>query len=483
MPFQNLQIGICAAGEAARGWARILQQEGLPHVITPEPVGPITVLAGALPAWLEPYVARGGIAVISGAHSMPEVLPASTPALLHRFLPPGAEKPAYAPGMVQLFEGEGEGQCHLHENRKVRDGNVFDRFPVVLTKPLGRGYLVFTGIPLCEQLMVRGDMLRRFSPYSEISERVSSVDKADVADTLVWMLMKAFALARLPYVRLPRFPADATSVLIFRVDGDGVFGDHALRLAQTAAACGIRASFYFNGALSEQHPGRLEDWSPHHELGQHGYSHDIYGTAQANVHNLVKGADWFERTFGRRPECYVAPRGLWNDGLETALAQLKYPYSSDFGLEFDSLPFRTAQGILQIPPHPFSPERAAVYTEELGLDPLTPDFIASYYINVFHYQRRHSRPAYVYGHPQVLGGMAEDVLPRLAAAARAERVPNLTVGEFHQFWINRERVGMTLEYDEQERVLVVGVSGERALPIQIVAADGRAPVRIKQRPG
>jgi hypothetical protein len=84
---------------------------------------------------------------------------------------------------------------------------------------------------------------------------------------------------------------------------------------------------------------------------------------------------------------YAAPRGMWNPELGAALEELGYLYSSDFGLEIDGLPFfprvyTQRTGVIQIPIHPFSVERAVRYAEENGLNPPSEEEVLSYFTAV-----------------------------------------------------------------------------------------------------
>lgn len=469
MAYEEIKIGICTTGEDLRGWLRILRQEGLPHEITSQPVWPITVFSGTLPDWFESYVSDGGTAVVSGAPDAPDLLGPSVFSLIHRFVPPDVERSCYAPGMVRLFRGPGDGQCWLHENRKVRNGNAPDLFPAVLTHAMGAGRIVYTGIPLTLLLGAAGDCLRRFSPYTEVSERVASVDKAEVADTLVWMLMKAFRLAGVPYARPARYPNGTRSVFILRVDVDGAFGGQARRLADVAARYGVRASFFFNAARCQEDPGDLavRSWPGDHEIGQHCYTHDVFEGMDANLENLRLGSQWVEHTLGVEPRSFVAPRGLWNEALDEALASMPYPYSSDFGLDFDSLPFRTPSGVLQIPVHPFSPERAFVYAEEHGLPAPTAEAIGGYYMSALRWQILRRRPAHFYGHPERLGAMAEQVLPPMFELAEAESLPILTLAEFCDWWTRRESTNMEMAFDPGTGKLRVSVLGSDDIPVEV----------------
>lgn len=470
MTAEPIVVGVYPS-PASWGWERILRQEGLPFVRTEEPVGTVTVFAREVASWTEAYVSAGGVAVVSGAVEWDGVFPASELAVIHRFRPPESPGWAVAPGVARVFPGQGLGELRIHEDRKVKGGNDPDVFPAVLARKVGSGTVVWTGLALTELLASSGDRLRRFSAYSDVTERVASVDKAEVADALCWMLQAGFAAAGLPFVRAARFPDGAQSALVLRVDVDGLFGSRAGALAQIGSECGLDLSFFFNGSLAEEHPGEISDAFEAHDIGHHGYVHNVFDDVGTNVANLERGAEWVRRTIGREPSGFVAPRGLWNRALEEALLVTGHTRSGDFAFDFDSHPFRTSGGVLQIPVHPYSPERAVAYAEDLGLSPPTPETVRNHYLAVLDHQSRRGRPVHLYGHPEVFGAMADDVLPQIARAAETAGLPSLTVSEYAGWWERREAAGMQLSADRSSGEVDVAFDGE-PLVVEVLASDG-----------
>lgn len=457
--MNRLLICVHGVGTGAMGWLRILEQERLPYVEDAGQEATVTLFADTVPAWMEDYVMRGGVAVVSGAPLTPGLLPSGQPAVISRFRSPGNDSTAASPCLAVLFSGGGFGEVRLHEDRRVKRGVDPDVYPLVLETALGRGRIIFTGVPLTDLLAAGGDRLRRFSAVSELSERVATADKAEIADVLVWMLRRAVVAAGFPYLRVVRYPGGAPSVFILRVDVDGIYGENARSIAEAAASQGIRASFFFNGSLCEEVPGDLGSWTEGHEVGHHGYYHTVYDTVEDNVRNLERGAEWVRSHLGRDPRGFVAPRGLWNQALEEALVKQDDPYSSDFALDFDSLPFHTPGGVLQIPVHPFSPERAAVFRAEMGLPPPTAEDITAHYLYAVRNQVRHGRPAHLYGHPEVLGATASEVVPAIVREIRHLGARPLTVGEFYSWWTERHSTGLAVAYDPDREVLEITTSG------------------------
>lgn len=459
-------VGLC---DGDMGWRRILDQERIAFRDWDPQGAPIVLLTGDPPSWLGDYVGAGGVAVLSGAGPDCPLLPPGTRMAVTGFTPPGRQHRLSAPCLVTAFAGPGAGEVRRHEDRVVKCNIDPDRFPVVLTVRYGAGVLIASGVPLTDLLTVPGDRLRRFARTSAVTERVSSVDKAEVADTLLHMLAVAFRAAGLPLVTFPRFPDGAASVLILRVDVDGVFGDNVAVLARIAEQRNLPMSFFLNADLSEAHPGQLNCWGPTCEVGQHGARHTLLEGRQANLDNLREAESWMRTTVGIHPTSFVGPRGLWNAALGEALGERGYRYSSDFGLDFDSLPFRADAGILQVPVHPYSPERATVWADEAGVPRPTARDVREHYLTVMARQVRRGRPCHLYGHPEVLGALADEVVPALHEFAATHQVPALTLGGYADFWLRRETVTPQVHLVEKKLSITIGDVG---LPVQVSGGHG-----------
>ena len=446
--WRDIRPGLHAEGDGAAGWARVLRQECLAWDMVDGPGRPVILFSGGLPSWCDAFVAGGGVAVIDEAPA-DALLGTGATATLLRFRPPQRDRDAAMPCLARAFAGDGEGEIRLHENRKARDGRLADVRPAVLVRRHGRGWLIFTGLPLARHLVAAGDSLRAFADASDMTERVATADKAEIADTLAWMLRRAFACLGLPYLRVARYPGGARSVFVLRVDVDGLFGANCRRIAETARAHGVACSFYFNASLCRAHPGALaRDWLEGHEIGHHGDRHDVFDTVADNAANLRAGTDWLARELGAHGRGCVAPRGLWNPALDRAMAELAVPYSSDFGLDFDGLPFVTPAGVLQVPVHPYSPERHRIHREDCGLGPPGARAVLDHYLSALARQSALGRPVHLYGHPEVLGALAGAVLPELFAAARDAGLPAMTLGAFADWWRRRGECGVTLAVDD-----------------------------------
>lgn len=473
--MQNLAVGL-VADAGLPGWRRLVEQEGLAFSVDDPRARPVVLFSGTGPAWLEDYVAAGGVAVGAGLLGEPFGLACDGAASVTGFASPVDGRWVQAPGLARLYRGEGAGVVRMHENRVVKYGIEADVYPAVQCRRIGKGVLVFTGIALTELVAAKGDTLRRFSELTEVTERVATVDKARLLDVALFMVRRAFFEAALPLVRRPRFPHGAPSALLLRIDVDGAFGGNTSRIADAADQLDLPVSFFVNEDLCEQSPGLPETWPASAEIGQHGGLHTLLDSVEDNRQNLRRAQHWLEEKTDRARRIFVAPRGMWNASLAQALVEEGFDWSSDFGLDFDSLPFRADHGILQLPVHPYSTERAWRWSSDAGVPPPTAEATAAYFRQVADEQVRLGRPVHLYSHPEHFGEMAEVVLGSLKDYSLEHAVPVLRISEYAEFWRRREEARPRVAFDAGRDLVEVDVAEvgvESRNPVD-VRADGHA---------
>lgn len=485
-------------GETSPGWERVCEREKLPYRIVNEPEGPLTLIEGAAPEGFGEYLRGGGVAIVTGAR--PDQLPFSvddrgTARITRARFPLEGMREVRIPALVRLFRGPGWGEFRQHEKRITKHGISNDRFPLVLRREVGDGVCYFSGVPLTRLLTVMGDTLRPFGPFTEVTERICGVDKALIARILVWSLRRGFRDAGVPYPHLWYFPGGAEGVFMFRVDVDGVYGDHLHRLSEVGRRIDLPLSVFLNKQMSSSEQDRLKQIDPIHEIGNHADVHNLFDSVKNNRENIRRAEDWI-RELGLSTEGgFVAPRGMWNQALGEALEREGYEYSGDFSLQFHGFPyFPRIQGsrssVLQIPPHPYSVERAVIHHEQHGKPPPRAEDVLNHFLDHADYAFRNRLPVVLYSHPEHFGPIAPEVLPGLKEEIRGWGARIATHREYSDWWKKRDGVSLSCEYDPDNGTLKVSRSLPESVDLRVLTdrdlrlegAPGKKRTRVESFP-
>lgn len=474
-------VNVFSEGEQSFGWLQVLQQEKIPHRCQTDLESRITIFPGKFPDEVYDYVQKGGIAILEKPGELSRLgLKRKGEGVISRFyFPPLYEDGITAPAVVEIYEGRGYGHFIIHEERLIKYGMEIGYHPLVLEIPWGRGCFFVISCKLSSLLMYYGDTLRKFSPFTEVTERVAAIDKSKVSRVLVAVLKKAFEKAGIPYIGLWYYPENFTTVFMFRVDVDGVEGNITKRISDICERYGVRATFYVNMNLCQPEEIYLKKISRFHYIGNHGNIHNIFDTVDGNKDNIITCEKWLEEIFGEKTKLFTAPRGLWNEDLALALEELGYTSSSDFGFHFDGFPFHPVihgrpLKILQIPVHPYCVNRARRFYREKGLGEVSPDEVIEYYKKVIEYKINLNEPILIYGHPDGLGHMSDAVLPAIFEYMRQKGIYIASIPEFSDWWIRREKEELRIFYDADEAVYKVDMSDDVSLMV-----ESKKPVKIK----
>ncbi len=185
-----------------------------------------------------------------------------------------------------------------------------------------------------------------------------------------------------------------------------------------------------------------------HDAQSHGHFHHVYRDPQANRLNLER-AHRILGGFGIDPTGFAAPHGRWSLGLDDALEDFGYRYSSDFQLGYDDFPFFPWKGdrfsrVLQVPVHPVC--------EGLFLEAGISDgqAIGEYLAEVVASRLEAGELAIAYGHPDRRLGRMPEVLSALARTVESSSlVWRVTFGELARWWRWRaERKWLVIPRDD-----------------------------------
>jgi peptidoglycan/xylan/chitin deacetylase (PgdA/CDA1 family) len=275
---------------------------------------------------------------------------------------------------------------------------------------------------------------------------------------LLWALQTAFLWADLPYIHCWYYPDQAKTVFGFRIDVDGVYGENLVNISRTAKEIGLPLTVFVNKSLCKDEICDLKRLDAYHEIGNHGDIHNLYDSREENLESLRACQNWLARESLPNGPWYAGPRGMWNMNLGLALEELGYEYSSDFGLDFDGLPFfprmlNRKLAVLQIPIHAYSVERAFIYAAETcSREPKAAE-ILSYFKDVARFKVAHHLPVFFYSHPAQFGRMAHRILPDLKHFMVQEGAKILTLSNFCQWWKERDQLSLEFVYQPEEETL------------------------------
>jgi peptidoglycan/xylan/chitin deacetylase (PgdA/CDA1 family) len=457
------EVGVCEPSSKTSGWRRVLEQEKTPHRTISDISCPVIVCEGQAPDRLAEFLQEGGVAIVTSATEF--VLPFRVryrgQAVIQLLQFPELDlRDVRIAGISAVFAGDGFGKFTFHENRVEKGGIRTGHFPAFVQERVGRGYCLYTGLPLSELLLSSGDTLRAFSRQNSVTERIVAIDKAQILRILVWILRKGFSLLGLPYVHIGYFPNQAPSVFAFRIDVDGTYAENLTSIVQAARAAQLPITFFINRSLCLRQEKYLHQIDPANEIGNHANIHNLFDTKEDNLRNVSEGRAWLQENSLPVGPWYAAPRGMWNAELGAALEELGYLYSSDFGLEIDGLPFfprlyGRRSLLIQIPIHPFSVERAVRYAEENGLDPLSEEEVLAYFTAVARDHIKQGWPIFFYSHPEHFGKMAKTILLALKRLAEGWGVPVTTLSKYAEWWTARDQLEIHATYDGDQNELVI----------------------------
>lgn len=282
-----------------------------------------------------------------------------------------------------------------------------------------------------------------------------------VESALSWL----HARRGLPLAHFWCFPDDARSVFAYRIDTDYGTPAHMLRLRDLAERHGVPLTIFLHVGAHEEHL-RLFDGFERHELASHGYRHRTFSSYEANWGNIAEARHVMSAA-GFDAAGFAAPTGRWNRGLDRALQEHGFEYSSEFTLDYDGLPFRPWIGaglssVLQVPVHPVSVGNLTrVHATELA--------ITDYYRSVIDRQLAQRSPVFLYHHPLQ---EAWQVLESIFERVRAEGLPAVTMREFASWWRRRDDARFRASITEGRLELAVPIAAER-LQVRLVDPSGR----------
>jgi hypothetical protein len=272
-----------------------------------------------------------------------------------------------------------------------------------------------------------------------VTERVAVHRRAEIRRRVVGRLRELVTSAGGVWARLSAFPFPYRSAFNLRVDLDEARPDDYFAFARARDEVGLddATTHFVSTAAYGEHDEVLADLR-RLDTHSHGHHHVVYRESEANRVNLRRAIDRFSEA-GIEGRGFAAPHGRWNPSLDAELEELGCPFSSEFQVGYDDLPFfpwigSRRSSVLQVPVHPIC--------EGLFLDAGAPDAIpvVKHFAAVVRAKIAAGEPAFVYGHPERRLGRSPEIIAALAAMIADEPlVWRVGLDAFVRWW--RWRLG------------------------------------------
>ncbi len=459
--------------EKSGGFTQLLRQQKTPFTTENITKAPLILAEGALDESLISYINSGGMVILTDAS--PDILPFESDfrgraVIEYADMSQIGEEKVRINCAVNLFYGVGDGEFTVHEDRVLKHGRRPGYYPIFLTKKIGEGMLCYSGMPLSELLTVFGDTKRVVNKFTDMTERITSVDKHMIERFLVFTIKNMLAKKDIPFIRLNYFPKGYTNVFAFRIDGDGLLGEKTENLSKVAKEHNMPLSFYLSRQLSGDEDIKTAfKIDEMHELCAHNDVHNMLDNLDENIESLEKMEEWLSYHNINIIKGFAAPRGMYNLNLGLALKEKGYLYTCDFGFAIDGLPFYpyhfgSQQGVLHLPVNGFNVERYSIYCKEVGKEMITEDEVVDYMIKIVDEYTKINQPILLFSHPAVFGDMIDKVFPRVISHIESLPIQKTTITQYAAFWERRDNV----QYKAYLKDNKVDIIGEISVEFEIV---------------
>jgi hypothetical protein len=286
------------------------------------------------------------------------------------------------------------------------------------------------------------------APLRLPSEKVATVSKGTLRRLICDCLEFLHHRRGLPFPQKWHIPNGESSFFTFRVDSDGGGQEDVEQLYTLCKKFSIPTAWFLDTKSHETWLGRFAVFRDQ-EIGVHCYRHMTFGTLEENLSNFSKAKELLQ-SHGISPIGAASPYGKWNENVGKAFEKLAMPFSSEFSLDYDDLPFfpwidGQESAVLQIPIHPIciGSMRRTLYS---------PDEMSSYFIHVAEKKISQREPVCFYHHPT---HRMWDVLENVFHYLASKNIRSLSYSAYAAWWKKRNTAAATLEYDPSTDRLTV----------------------------
>lgn len=481
----HLRIGILGGSD---GWKSLLQQVGVSHSVVENTMLPNEFSAAVVgdeindreSEMLRQYLALGG-AVLCSAKVYSRIRSTTTHSefveYIHarqsNLIRPGSIIDLHAYTQLPWNANHGttnRGSLALFSGQQSKE--------ILIALPFDPSSLVFDQ---------RAETKSFYSPERRLPfESVSLISKGEIRSLITDCLESLHHRRGIPFVHLWHIPSNAPSLFCLRIDTDYGTDEHMEQLSKIIHQHGISATWFVD---AKSHMRSLKQYREMHkqEIGIHCFEHQTFPDYERNMQN-IRGARNILAQAKLTTAGFAAPYGMWNENLGRAIVDSGFEYSSEFSYDYDDVPMtpllQKGSGVLQVPIHPI----CVGNLKRQGYD--DADMIR-YFEHVVQRKLVQREPIVLYHHPKdghlpVLAWMFKEI--------RKNRLPNITMHEYAQWW--KHRVESIPDFRlTREHLHMRGFSRDKSLCVHITQPDGKeafvplskqmtlAAIRWKIKPG
>ena len=204
--------------------------------------------------------------------------------------------------------------------------------------------------------------------------------------------------------------------------------------------------WFIDAKSHEQWLSRFKDFGQQ-DVGIHCYEHMTFPTEEKNLQNILKALSLMNAE-GLHPKGAAAPYGTWNASISSVFEQIGAGFSSEFGLDYDDLPFFPfVEGkfspVLQIPIHPIcvgSMRRTGYSANEMK----------KYFLQLIDTKLMQREPLCLYHHPTHHHlNLFADIFDYI----RSKNIDNYSYVEYASWWRKRDEIGWTHHFNREDNTV------------------------------
>ncbi len=321
------------------------------------------------------------------------------------------------------------------------------RYPSV--RKLGKGVLAVLPFHVNALMLdTRSKRKNFYFPKDRLpNETVATVSKANLRKFVTGVLQFLHHEREIPFVHKWYFPQDRDSIFTFRVDSDQGSPAEVGDLHSLCQSRSIKTMWFIDTKSHEEWLSRFKDFSDQ-DVGIHCYEHMTYTSEEENLQNVLKALTLLNSQ-GIRPQGAAAPYGTWNTSMATVFEQIGAGFSSEFGLDYDDIPFfpfvsGKFSPVLQLPIHPIcvgSMRRTGYSAEEMK----------EYFLRLVDTKLMQREPLCLYHHPTHHHlNLFADVFDYI----RSRNIENYSYPEYASWWRKRDETEWTHVFNRERDELI-----------------------------